>query len=95
MTMDSSGAALAALIVAALPPVAGATPSETASINAANLSYWTVICGQFITYVQSNAVVTTVDSVTAAVVSTVIAPSGGGPCTGALASTGTGLGIVS
>jgi hypothetical protein len=95
MVMDSSGVALATLIVAAQPPIAGATPAETAAIQSANLAYWTIICAQIISYVQANAVVATVDSVTAAVVASVIAPTGGGPCSGALNSTGTGVGTVS
>ena len=85
MSMDNSGTALAKLIVASLPVPAGISPAEIAVMQASNLAFWTTVCQQFIIYIQSNATIST----TAPVVSSVVAPSGGGPCTGTLVSNGT------
>jgi|HubBroStandDraft_2_1064218.scaffolds.fasta_scaffold119954_4 hypothetical protein len=85
MALDPTGATLAALIVSALPPILDGTGNPNPAATAAQLAFWTTISAKIITYIQTNAQVAT----TASVVSTVIAPSGGGPCTGALAATGT------
>lgn len=102
MALDLSGAALGSLIAQALalptPPV-NPTPAQEAIYTAAvaaQLKTWTTVSKVILTYITTNAVVNTNDTVTTnantAELATVIAPSGGGPCTGTLAANGTGTG---
>jgi hypothetical protein len=96
MALDTSGAALGALIAAALglpDPPTNPSPAQLASYLAskqAQIDNWTIISAQILQYITANAVVNTTDTLPLAGVATIIAPSGGGPCTGTGSGTGTG-----
>lgn len=104
MPLDPTGAVPGALIATALalptPPV-NPTPEQEASYVAAvaaQKATWITICQVLMQYLISNTVVTTnvntTDSITIGPsgVATIIAPSGGGPCTGGATGSGTGSG---
>jgi hypothetical protein len=79
MPLDPTGASLAVLILATLPPTE--IPPSPAGI-AANLAHWTAVSKAIVDYFIANTLVT----LPVAGVATIVAPPGGGPCTG----TGTG-----
>lgn len=74
-TADAVGTAIANAV--AIPP---------GSANAAAINAWKIIINEIFLAITTNAVITTFK--TPADVAAVIAPSGGGPCTGGITSTG-------
>ena len=102
MALDTSGVALGTLIAKALAlpaPPTNPSPAQLATYNAAvaaQLATWTTVAQQILTYLVANTVVNTTVSTTDTIgpsgVATIVAPSGGGPCTGTASGTGTGTG---
>lgn len=99
MALDISGTALGTLIATALalptPPI-DPLPEQLVAYNAAvaaNLTTWITISQQILTYITTNAVVATTDSVTVPGTG-LVAPVGGGPVTGAAVGSGSGTGTI-
>jgi hypothetical protein len=103
MSLDQSGVNLGTLIANALnlpPAPVNPTPEQEAAYLAAQaqqLATWITIAQQIIVYLVANTQVATTSTINTnnsnEELASVIAPSGGGHCTGTLTGTGTGKGI--
>jgi|ERR1035438_1057869 hypothetical protein len=98
MSLELSGQTLGTLIanaLAALPSPGSVSYPDAASAQAAALAFqiqtWTAVSNQIISYFISNTVVSTSDTVPSL---GLIAPTGGGPVTGAVVGA-TGSGTIS
>lgn len=94
MALDESGAAVAALIQAALQANPEFAATSPAAITA-QLNFWTTVMKEVVTYFVTNTQVTVAVTLPPSGVATILAPTmaGPAPCTGT--GTGTGMGTIS